>query len=124
MRFNRSDSELAYLSGSRTVRTIRYLWHGICRDGEVGEHYHPTQKPVAVMEQCLGFVPDARAILDPYMGSSTTGVACAKLGRSFIGIEIEPTYFDIACRRIEEAYKQPDFFIEPPPLVPVQEALL
>jgi len=48
------------------------------------------------------------------MGSGTTGVACVKLGRKFIGIELEEKYFDIACRRIEEAYKQPDMFIEPP----------
>lgn len=53
-------------------------------------------------------------VLDPFMGSGTTGVACANLGRKFIGIEIEPKYFDIACRRIEKAYKQPDFFIEKP----------
>tara|TARA_Y100000310_G_scaffold340489_1_gene436439 strand:- start:644 stop:880 length:237 start_codon:yes stop_codon:yes gene_type:complete len=57
--------------------------------------------------------PD-QAILDPFMGSGTTGVACAKLGRKFIGIEIEPKYFDIACARIEEAYRQGDFFIERP----------
>ena len=54
-------------------------------------------------------------ILDPFMGSGTTGVACAKLGRRFIGIEIEPRYFDIACRRIEEAYRQPRLFAEPAP---------
>ena len=48
------------------------------------------------------------------MGSGTTGVACVKLGRKFIGIELEPKYFDIACKRIEEAYRQPDMFIEPP----------
>jgi DNA modification methylase len=48
------------------------------------------------------------------MGSGTTGVACAKLGRKFIGIEIEPRYFDIACKRIEQAYAQPDFFVERP----------
>jgi DNA modification methylase len=52
-------------------------------------------------------------ILDPFMGSGTTGVAAVKLGRKFIGIEIEPKYFDIACRRISEALKQPDMFIEP-----------
>jgi DNA modification methylase len=52
-------------------------------------------------------------ILDPFMGSGTTGVACIKLGRKFIGIEIEPKYFDIACRRIEEAWKQPRLFEEP-----------
>ena len=66
------------------------------------------------MEWCLGFLPDAETILDPFMGSGTTGVACAKLGRKFIGIEIEPKYFDIACKRIEEAYAQGDMFIEPP----------
>lgn len=59
-------------------------------------------------------VPHDGVVLDPFMGSGTTGVACAKLGRKFIGIEIEPKYFDIACRRIEEAYAQPDLFIEPP----------
>ncbi len=66
--------------------------------------------------------PDT-TILDPFMGSGTTGVACARLGRKFIGIEIEPKYFDIACRRIEEAYKQSDMFIEPPARAK-QEALL
>lgn len=72
------------------------------------------------MMWCLGFV-DGHTILDPFMGSGTTGVACAKLGRRFIGIEIEPKYFDIACKRIEDAYKQPDLFIERPK--PVQEAM-
>ncbi len=62
-------------------------------------------------------------ILDPFMGSGTTGVACAKLGRKFIGIEIEPKYFDIACKRIEDAYRQGDLFVDPP-AKPVQEAML
>lgn len=56
----------------------------------------------------------AGVVLDPFMGSGTTGVACVKLGRKFIGIELEPKYFDIACKRIEQAYKQPDMFIEQP----------
>ncbi len=84
---------------------------------------HPTQKPVGVMEWCLTHIPDAHTILDPFMGSGTTGVACAKLGRKFIGIEIEPKYFDIACERIQKTYDQPDMFIEPPPK-PVQEGLI
>jgi DNA modification methylase len=75
---------------------------------------HPTQKPVALMEWCLGFLPDAETILDPFLGSGTTLVACAKLGRKGIGIELDPDYFDIACKRVEEAYRQPDLFIEPP----------
>jgi len=53
-------------------------------------------------------------VLDPFMGSGTTGVACANLGRKFIGIEIEPKYFDIACKRIEDAYRQGDMFVERP----------
>jgi site-specific DNA-methyltransferase (adenine-specific) len=63
-------------------------------------------------------------ILDPFMGSGTTGVACVQLGRSFTGIEREPKYFDIACRRIEEAYRQPRLFDEPKPPQPVQEGFL
>lgn len=63
---------------------------------------------------CLGFLPDAQTILDPFMGSGTTGVACAKLGRKFIGIEIDENYFRIACERIQKAYDQPDLFIEQP----------
>lgn len=84
---------------------------------------HPAQKPIEIMEWCLGFLPGARTILDPFMGSGTTGVACAKLGRKFIGIELEPKYFDIACRRIEEAYRQPRLFPDAPAPKPTQEAM-
>lgn len=79
------------------------------------EKSHPTQKPVALMEWCIQKLPDtAQTILDPFMGSGTTGVACAKLGRKFIGIERDPEYFDIACKRIEDAYKQGDMFVSAP----------
>lgn len=71
---------------------------------------HPTQKPVELMEWCLAFVPNAQTILDPFMGSGTTGVACMNLGRKFIGIEIEPKYFDIACERIDQAQRQARMF--------------
>ena len=60
------------------------------------------------------------SILDPFMGSGTTGVACVKQGRKFVGIEMDPGYFDIACKRIEDAYRQPDMFIAPPDPKPVQ----
>jgi len=83
---------------------------------------HPTQKPVALMEWCLGFLPDAKTILDPFMGSGTTLVACAKLGRKGIGIDLDPDYFDIACKRVDEAYRQPDMFIARP-APPKQEAM-
>lgn len=88
---------------------------------ETAYRHHPTEKPVGIMqwaiEKCNGNLPNVKipyTILDPFMGSGTTGVACAKLGRKFIGIEIEQKYFDIACKRMEEAYRQPDLFIEPP----------
>jgi len=84
---------------------------------------HPTQKPLAVMRWCVSMLCDARTILDPFMGSGTTGVACVKLGRKFIGIEIEPKFFDIACRRIEQAMAQPDLFVTPEPK-PEQLSLL
>ena len=85
---------------------------------------HPTQKPLELMEWCILQLPsDAETIIDPFMGSGTTGVACANLDRKFIGIELEPKYFDIACRRIEAAYKQPRLFQDPQPN-PVQEAML
>lgn len=113
-----------------TMAAIELAWTNLDRPskewrGGVGVHDsgHPTQKPLSLMEWCLGFVPDAGTILDPFMGSGTTGVACVNLGRKFIGIEIEPKYFDIACRRIEEAYKQPRLFAEPQ-AKPKQEALL
>jgi DNA modification methylase len=73
------------------------------------------------MEWCLGYLPDAETILDPFMGSGTTGVACANLGRHFIGIEIEEKYFDIACRRIEQAYQQPRLFDDQKPQPVPQE---
>ena len=75
---------------------------------------HPTQKPIELMEWCLGFLPNCRTILDPFMGSGTTGVACARAGRAFIGVELDEGYFDIACERIRKAYAQPDMFIERP----------
>jgi DNA modification methylase len=78
-----------------------------------GETAHPTQKPIALMDWCLKRVK-GQTILDPFMGSGTTGVAAVKLGRKFIGIEIEPKYFDIACRRIADALARPELFIEPP----------
>jgi DNA modification methylase len=106
-----SDGELAWTSRTGSLKEITYRKTN-------AEMEHPTQKPVVVMKWCLQFFPDANTILDPFMGSGTTGVAAVKLGRKFIGIEIEPKYFDIACRRIDEATRQPDMFIKgaPPPI--------
>lgn len=87
------------------------------------ETAHPFQKPVALMEWSVGRTK-APTILDPYMGSGTTGVACVKLGRCFTGIEIDEGYFDIACERIAKAVAQPDMFVEAArPAEPVQGGL-
>jgi DNA modification methylase len=113
-----SESELAKTNLDANART---LTHDPLARGDYKGKVHPTQKPVALMEWCLGFLPDAKTILDPFMGSGTTGVACAKLGRKFIGIELDPDYFNIACKRIEDAYKQADLFIEPPKAAPATQ---
>ena len=89
-----------------------------------GGKVHPTQKPERVMRWCLSFLPDAQTILDPFMGSGTTGVAAVQMGRKFIGIEREPKYFEIACERIRQAQAQGQLIPHEPPPRPVQEALL
>ena len=110
-----ADCELAWTNLDKPVRRIEWMWNGMIREGREERFGHPTQKPAGVMEWCIGHLPAAaHTILDPFMGSGTTGVACAKLGRKFIGIEIEPKYFDIACKRIEDAYRQGDMFVEKP----------
>ena len=85
---------------------------------------HPTQKPLRVMAWSLSFAPDARTVCDPFMGSGTTGVACAQLGKAFTGIERERKYFDIACERIERAQAQGQLIPHAQAPQPVQEGLL
>lgn len=84
---------------------------------------HPTQKPVELMVWCIEQAGKANTILDPFMGSGTTGVAAIQLGRKFIGIEREPKYFDIACKRIEQAVAQGQLFA-PEQAKQVQEPLI
>ncbi len=78
------------------------------------ERVHPNEKPLALVAEFIELHSSpGHTVLDPFMGSGTTGVACANLGRRFIGIELHEPYFDVACRRIEAAYKQPRLFAEP-----------
>lgn len=85
---------------------------------------HPTEKPVALMQEIIqDFTPQGCTILDPFMGSGTTLVACAKMGRTGIGIELDPEYFEIAVERVRKAYEQPDFFIQQPSSKPFQESM-
>lgn len=104
-------------------RIFRYQWVCGVHPGVTPEKIsHPTVKPVIIMSAVIEKTK-FKLILDPFMGSGTTGVACAQLGRSFIGIEREPAYFDIACKRIEQAYKQGQLF-EHEPIKQIQGDLL
>jgi len=119
-----SDCELAWTNIDRkSVKLLTYEYNGLI--GKREARVHPTQKPVEVMQWCIQKLPKSDAvILDCFSGSGTTGVACVKLGRKFIGIEKDPTYFDVMVKRITDAYAQPDMFIAPPEPKPVQEELL
>jgi site-specific DNA-methyltransferase (adenine-specific)/modification methylase len=115
--FSLGPCELAWSSIKKSSTALFvHQWHGLCRKTEVREHYHPTQKPVALMEWCINQVPcfievpSVTIILDPFMGSGTTGVACMNMGRRFVGIERERKYFDIACERIARAQVQERLF--------------
>lgn len=115
-----SQAELAWTNVVRTIRFYQEAYSGFMR--QVDGWFHPTQKPPGLMRWCLQFMKDHYTVLDPFMGSGTTGIACAQLGRPFTGSEIESRFFDIACRRIEEAYAQSDMFM-PMSLPPQQLSL-
>ena len=108
--FSLADVEMAWCSHWKAARAFTYSRGAALQDGKE----HPTQKPIAVMRWCLGLLDTTGPVLDPFMGSGTTGVAAVQMGRDFIGIEREPKYFDIACRRIQAALDAPDMFVEAP----------
>jgi DNA modification methylase len=106
-----ADCELAWTNLKKAARLKRWMWHGMLRAGGETRGDHPTQKPIKVMEWAISLLPEpSETILDPFMGSGTTGVACANLGRSFVGIERNRGHFETACRRIEDAYSQQRLF--------------
>jgi len=117
-----ADCELAWTNLQSAARLVKIHWNGCMRVERHIPRQHPTQKPIALMEWCLGFLPDAKTILDPFMGSGTTLVACQRLGRMGTGIELDPEYFEIACKRVEDATRQDDLFIAPP-VAPTQDAM-
>lgn len=104
-----ADCELAWTNWQKAVRRIQWRWNGMIRQGNE-DRFHPTQKPLAVMKWVIELCPNSETILDPFMGSGTTGVAALQMGRKFIGIERERKYFDIACERIDRAAAQGDLF--------------
>ena len=107
---NFADCELAWTNMKKPVRKFEWMWNGMLRQGQEERNGHPTQKPLALMKWCIDQADSPDTILDPFMGSGTTGVAAVQMGRKFIGIEREPKYFEIACKRIEDAQRTFDMF--------------
>ncbi len=109
---NNSDCELAWVKVGGSARLIRHLWNGMLKASErEAQRVHPTQKPIAVMEWVIEqSTRRGQTILDPFLGSGTTGIAAFRLARPFIGIEIDQIYFDVACRRLQQAIQSPDMF--------------
>lgn len=101
------QAELAWTNLDRPVRAFRFAQ---CEQASEGPKCHPTQKPLALMAWCLKWL-NSQAVLDPFMGSGTTGVACVNAGKHFVGIERERRYFDMACERIERAAAQGKLFM-------------
>jgi len=124
-----ADCEMAWTNLGGPTRIHRQLWRGIVRRGEenvaAGQgRVHPTQKPIELMTFCIDAcrLSPGDTVLDPYMGAGATGVAAVRRGMKFCGVEIESLYFETACRRIGEATKQTDLFIEKP--APLKQAAL
>ena len=103
-----ADCELAWTNLPQAVRRLKFRWAGMLQEnmGAKELREHPTQKPVPVMRWCIEQAKGVQTVLDPFMGSGTTGVACVELDRQFIGIEREAKYFDIACKRIALAVSE------------------
>lgn len=113
-----ADCETAWSNIGGPARIHRQLWKGICRRGEEnvaigGDKLHPFQKPVSLMAWCMDLakVPAGAVVLDPYMGSGSTGVAAIRTGRRFVGIEIDPTHYATALKRITDELAQGDLFL-------------
>lgn len=109
-----ADCELAWSSEYGAARTFYHYWDGMVKASEMGEpREHPTQKPVALMRWCMQYAK-GKVILDPYMGSGTTGVAAIQEGRNFIGFELDEEYFKVAAKRIRQAVTgyTPDMFAQ------------
>ena len=118
--------DLEYIVHARSKGAI--FQGGAVEKKKVSEHpividsAHPTVKPQPIIQKYIRIGSNyGQTILDPFMGSGTTLVSCAKLGRKGIGIELDPEYFEIACKRVQAAYDQPDLFVEPPKPAPVQD---
>ena len=110
------DGDIVWCSRRRCSRIFDLVWRGLCRHAEQSERFeHPTQKPIALMAWMIELCGEPETTLDPFMGSGTTGVAAVRLGRKFIGVEIEERYFNIAKKRIIEALNSQPLFKDQEP---------
>lgn len=129
-RRDQGDGDAAWINRQQPLRIFRLLWDGLCV-GEGARHevtagqqrYHPAQKPEMLMRWCIEQAGTPASVLDPYMGSGSTGVAAAQMGLRFVGVEAERRYFDIACQRIEAVQRQAPLLPPEEPRQPAQEGL-
>lgn len=104
-----SQAEIAWSNIVKTVRLHREAYHGFMRQRD--GWFHPTQKPPGLMVWCMQWLAEGCTVLDPYMGSGTTGIACVRSGRKFVGIEKDPTHYANALERITNELRQGDLFL-------------
>ena len=97
-----AEIEFAWTNCIARPRCFRHMWSGAFRASERGTRWHPTQKPVALMSWCLGLVPEAKLVVDPYMGSGPVAKACKARGLRYVGIELVEKYCEIAVERLAQ----------------------
>ncbi|KKM01413.1 hypothetical protein LCGC14_1794720, partial [marine sediment metagenome] len=102
---NFSKADIASCTHFKKTEIVEIPWTNFIATHKA-ETDHPCERPVELYRWCIDYLPDCNLIMDPFMGSGSTGVACMELGKQFIGVEIEPDYFDVARKRIERAQKQ------------------
>jgi len=102
MNKKQAEMELAWTNCIARPKSFRHLWDGVFRDSESGTRWHPAQKPVDLMSWCLGLIPEAKTVVDPYMGSGPVAKACKDRGLRYVGIELVEKYCEIAARRLAQ----------------------
>lgn len=119
---NFSKADIASCTHFQKTEIVRIPWTNFTVT-HMAETDHPCERPVALYEWCINHLPPCESFMDPYMGSGGVGVACMRMGRSFVGIEREPRWFEVACRRIEDAQRQGSL-LPPDPPAHEQQALV
>jgi site-specific DNA-methyltransferase (adenine-specific) len=102
MNKKQAEMELAWSNCISRPKSFRHLWDGVFRDSESGTQLHAAQKPVALMSWCLSLVPEAKTVIDPYMGSGPVAKACKDRGLKYVGIELVEKYCEIAAKRLAQ----------------------